>query len=119
MTSEEPTSSQPVPSDARGWSIAAHLVPFLGVSFLGPLIIWLIKKDEDPFVEANAREATNFQISVLIYAIVSGFLVLVLIGIPLLIAVVILAFVAPIVAAVKAANGEDFRYPLTIRLIAP
>lgn len=115
---EEPMSIERVASDSRGWAVAAHLIPFIGVSFLGPLIIWLIKRDEDPFVEVNAREATNFQISVLIYAIVSAFLILVLIGIPLFIAVAIFAFVAAIVAAVKAADGKEFRYPLTIRLIS-
>jgi uncharacterized Tic20 family protein len=115
---EEPVSIEPVASDSRGWAVAAHLVPFIGMSFLGPLIIWLIKRDEDPFVEVNAREATNFQISVLIYLLISGLLILVLIGIPLFIAVAIFAFVAAIVAAVKAADGKEFRYPLTIRLIS-
>lgn len=115
---EEPRPAESVPSDSRGWSVAAHLIPFIGLSFLGPLIIWLIKRDEDAFVEENAREATNFQISVLLYAIVSGFLVLVIIGIVLLIAVAIFALVTPIVAAIKAANGDPFRYPLTIRLIS-
>lgn len=118
MAYEEPVNEEPVASDSRGWAVGAHLIPFIGVSLLGPLIIWLIKRDEDPFVEVNAREATNFQISVLIYGIVSAFLILLLIGIPMLIAVAILAFVAPIVAAVKAADGKEFRYPLTIRFIS-
>ena len=119
MTYEEPASSQPVASDSRGWAVAAHLVPLLGVSFVGPLIIWLIKRDDDPFVEVHAREALNFQISVLIYAIISGFLVLLVIGILLLGALAIFILVASVWAAIKAANGEDFRYPLTIRLITP
>jgi uncharacterized protein len=128
MTSGEPVpeevdhgpegSSEPVPSDSRGWAVAAHLTPLLGLSFLGPLVVWLIKREEDAFVEEHAREALNFQISVLIYGIVSGILVILVIGILLLIALAIFAVVFPIVAAIKAANGQRYRYPLTIRLVS-
>ncbi len=128
MTQEDPVPEEPRPasptpsdvsSDSRGWSVAAHLIPLLGLSFLGPLVVWLIKRDEDAFVEEHAREALNFQISVLIYGIISGFLVILIIGILLLIALAIFAFVFAIVAAIKAANGEPYRYPLTIRLVNP
>ncbi len=98
--------------------MAAHLVPLIGFSFIGPLVIWLIKREEDPFVEEHAREATNFQISIVIYVIISAILILVFIGFLMLAAVGIFAFVAAIVAAIKAANGEDYHYPLTIRMIA-
>jgi hypothetical protein len=108
-----------VPSDARGWSVAAHLLPLLGVYILGALFIWLIKRDEDPFVEFNSREALNFQLSMLIYGLVSVLLVIVLIGIVLLLAVGIFSFVMAIVAALKAANGELYRYPLTMRMVKP
>lgn len=133
MTFEEPTPEDIEPTDdamtspasgeasseSRGWAVAAHLLPLLGLSLIGPLIIWLIKREEDAFVEEHSREALNFQISVLIYAIISAFLILLIIGIFMLIALAIFAFVAAILAAVKAANGEDFRYPLTIRLVSP
>ena len=108
-----------VPSDARGWSVAAHLLPLVGVYILGALFIWLIKRDEDPFVEFNSREALNFQLSMLIYGLVSALLVIVLIGIVLILAVGIFSFVMAIVAAVKAANGELYRYPLTMRMVKP
>ncbi len=108
-----------VPSDARGWSVAAHLLPLVGVYILGALFIWLIKRDGDPFVEFNSREALNFQLSMLIYGLVSALLVIVLIGIVLLLAVGIFSFVLAIVAAVKAANGELYRYPLTMRMVKP
>ncbi len=98
--------------------MAAHLVPLIGFSFIGPLVIWLIKREEDPFVEEHAREATNFQISIVIYVIISAILILVFIGFLMLAAVGIFAFVAAIVAAIKAANGEVYHYPLTIRMIA-
>ena len=121
MTEDVPETagSEPVASDSRGWAVAAHLVPLLGVSFVGPLIIWLIKREDDPFVEHHSREALNFQISVLIYGIVLALLIWLIIPILLLLALAIFAFVAPIVGAVKAANGNTFRYPLTIRLINP
>ena len=99
--------------------MAAHLIPFLGLELLGPLIIWLIKRGDDPFVELHSREALNFQISVLIYAIIAFILIFALIGLLLIPFVILFAFVFAIVAAVKAANGEEYRYPLTIRLVRP
>jgi uncharacterized protein len=119
MSAPEPVAGESrdsVPSESRGWAVAAHLVPLLGLSFIGPLVIWLIKREEDSFVEVHAREALNFQISVLIYGIVMA---ITIIGIVLLIPLAIFAFVAAVVAAVRAANGEPFRYPLSIRMISP
>jgi uncharacterized Tic20 family protein len=112
-----PHDPREVASDSRGWAAAAQLVPFVGLSFVGPLIIWLIKRDEDAYVEYHAREALNFQISLLIYLIVSAILIIILIGLVLLAVVAIYAFVVMIVAGVKAATGSLFRYPLSIRFI--
>lgn len=108
-----------VPSDSRGWATAAHVLPLLGVYVLGALFIWLIKRDEDPFVEFNSREALNFQLSMLIYGVVSALLVIVFIGIVLLLAVGIISFVMAIIAGIKAASGELYRYPLTMRMVKP
>ena len=104
-------------SDSKIWAIAAHLLPLAGFALLGPLVVYLVKKDDDPFVRDHAAEALNFQISVTIYAVVSGVLVLLFIGIFMLIALVIFALVASILAAIKASNGELYRYPFTIRLV--
>ncbi len=106
-----------VPSDSRGWAVAAHLLPFVSLAIIGPLFVWLIKRDEDAYVEDHAREALNFQLSILIYGVVSAILILAIIGIVLLLAVGVFALVMAIVAAVKAANGEAYRYPLTLRLV--
>lgn len=106
-----------VPSESRGWAAAAHLIPFIGLGFIAPLVIWLIKRDEDAFVEVHAREALNFQISFLIYMIVSGILILVIIGIVLLAAVAIWGLIVMIVAGVKAASGQLYRYPFIIRFV--
>lgn len=108
-------------SESRNWATFAHLsafVMFLGIpSLIGPLVVWLAKKD-DPYVEAQAKEALNFNISMLIYAIAAGISILLLVGIIALPAVFIAWFVLVIVAAVRSADGEEYRYPFTIRLIA-
>lgn len=120
MTEFEPTiphNPRDVSSEDRGWAAAAHLLPFIGLSFIGPLVIWLIKRDESPYVEGHAREALNFQISLIIYGIVSGILIIVLIGILMLIALFLFALIFMIIAGVKGATGEPYRYPLTIRFI--
>jgi len=111
-----------MPQNERNWGMACHLAALSGYIIplgwvLGPLIVWLLKRDEYPFVHYNGKEAINFQISMLIYAVISAVLVLLLIGIVLLLIIVILHIVCTIVAAIKASNGEYFRYPLTIRFV--
>jgi|SRR5688500_15402842 uncharacterized Tic20 family protein len=115
--------------DPKQWAMVAHLSALaglvIGLNFLGPLIIYLIKKDEDPYVREQAAEALNFNLSVLIYAVVAGVvtvvLVFVLIGvllIPLFAVAVVGWIVLVVVAAIKASNGEPYRYPLTIRFVS-
>jgi hypothetical protein len=106
-----------IPSDSRAWAAVAQLLPLIGFYIFGALIIWLIKRDEDAFVEEHSREALNFQLSIFIYMIVSGILIIVLIGIILLMVVAVFALVMSIIAGVKAASGQPYRYPLTIRFV--
>jgi len=108
---------EPMKSDSKGWAAAAHLVPIVGVGFIAPLVIWLIKKEEDPYVEWHARQALNFQITFLIAAIVSGILILLIIGIILLPIVIIGGLVMEIMAGIKAANGERWPYPINIQFV--
>jgi uncharacterized Tic20 family protein len=108
-----------VPSDSRGWAVAAQVAPLLGFYVLGALFIWLIKRDEDPFVEFNSREALNFQLSMLIYGLISALLIIVFIGIVLILAIGIFSFVMAIIAGIKAASGELYSYPLTMRMVKP
>jgi uncharacterized Tic20 family protein len=109
--------------DAMKWASACHFIALVGligngVGFvLGPLIVWLIKKDDDPFIDEQGKESLNFQITMILAALVSGILTLVVVGFFLLVAVGILMIVFPIVAGVKAAAGEHYRYPFTIRFI--
>ena len=102
-------------------TITSALAGFIGVPFgniVGPLVVWLVMKDEMPFVDDQGKEALNFQISLTIYAVVSGILILVLIGILLLFAVFIFGLVMVITASVKANSGEVYRYPLCIRFLS-
>ncbi|MFD0590528.1 DUF4870 domain-containing protein [Paenibacillus sp. GCM10027627] len=94
-------------------SLSGFIVPFGWV--LGPLVIWLIKKDRSPYVDAHGKESLNFQISFLIYSIVAGILCLIVIGFVLLAIIGILWIIFVILASVKANQGVLYRYPLTIR----
>ncbi len=105
--------------DARMWAMLCHLaglafllpvVPGVG-SVVGPLIIWLIKKEQYPFVEEQGKEALNFQITMLIYGVVAGLLIFACVGALLLPAVVIVDIVLIIIAAIKANDGYHYRYP--------
>jgi uncharacterized protein len=104
-------------SDDKLWIVLSHLSLLLGVGILLPLIVYLVKKDESPVLGSNAKEALNFHISVYLYALICVPLLLVLIGIPLILVVGIGAIALSIVAAVRTANGSDYRYPLTIRFV--
>jgi hypothetical protein len=108
-------------SEERTWTIAAHISAFVGLvgipPLIGPLVIWLMKKDLSPVVDAHGKEAVNFNLSFLLYGIVSALLIFVLIGFLLVPIVLIGWFVLVIVATMKVSNGEPYRYPLTIRFI--
>lgn len=105
----------------NNFAVIAHLGTLInlitGLGFIVPLVIMLTKGRDSQFVRTNAVESLNFQISIIIYAIVSAILVFVLIGFVLLFVVAILAFILPIVAAVKTSNGEAYRYPITLRMV--
>ena len=123
------------PSEARNWAMASHLsalvVFFFGgamlLSFVGPLIIWLIRRDNDPFAAEHAREALNFNITFLLVTVVGGTIGAVvavvtlgiglLLLIPFFLAVFVGWIVLTIVAAVAAADGREYRYPFTMRLV--
>ena len=118
--------SEEIGKDARKWAMFCHLaglawliwwiVPAIG-GMIGALLVWQIKKDDDPFIDEQGKEAFNFQASMLIYGVVAGLLCFACIGFGLLPAVMIVDIVFAIIAAVKANNGQHYRYPLTIRFI--
>ena len=91
---------------------AGHVVPFGGI--IAPIVIWQTKKDELPKLDRHGKNAVNWIISSFIYAIVSGLLCLVFIGIPLVLALIVMNIVFPIIAAMKANEGRVWKYPLAI-----
>ena len=90
----------------------------VALAFLGPLIVMLTKGNESPYVRRQAVESLNFQLSILIYGIVSFVLVFVLVGFVLLPIVGLMWLVFTIIGAVRASRGEEYRYPLTIRMVS-
>lgn len=106
----------------RNWAMLCHLSAFAGFFFpfgsiIGPLICWLSKRDDSAWVNVNGRSAMNFQLSLLLYIVLAFPLCFIIIGIPIIVALMILKVICIIIASVKAAKGEFFRYPLTIPFI--
>jgi uncharacterized Tic20 family protein len=117
-------ANEELSKDARMWAMFCHLAGLAGYvipvgisSIIAPLIIWQIKKNEFPFVDEHGKEAVNFQISMLLYTIISIPFVLICIGVIMLIAIGIINIVCLIIAAIKANNGEHYRYPICCRFI--
>src|SRR3954449_1347312 len=102
--------------DERVLATLLYVSSFFTV-FIGPLIIWLLKKDESSFIDSHGKEYFNFLISYTVYSIVSVILMIVLIGLLTIWLVGIYAFVFTIIAAVKAYDGKEYRIPLVFRLI--
>jgi uncharacterized Tic20 family protein len=116
---ETSTSSR----DVRTWNVLCHatalagfFVPWAG-HILGPLIVWLAKRNDSPEIDEYGKESLNFQISMLIYNVIAAVLCLVLIGFIILAILHILNLVLVIIASIQASEGKFYRYPMTIRLI--
>lgn len=110
-----------VDKDSRMWAMLVHLTGasiLVGVpGFIGPLVIWLIKREDMPFVDREGKESLNFQITLAIVYLISTPLAFFCIGFITAGVAWIMNIVFCIIAAVKANNGEAYRYPLTLRLI--
>jgi len=123
-----------ISAEEKQWAMFAHLSALAGGiltsgwagsigCFIGPLIIWMVKKDTMPFVDDQAKEALNFNISVALVFLALFLLSIVTLGIGLIIAIPawiivgIAWLVFTIIAAIKAHEGVAYRYPLTLRLI--
>ncbi len=118
---ESPMAGAPS-AEERQWAMFAHLSALVGViiplgSIIGPLVIWLIKKDTMPFVNDQGKEALNFNITVAIAAIVGWILCFILIGFLVLAVLAIGWLVFVIIATIKANEGTTYRYPFTLRLV--
>jgi len=109
-------------NDERTYSMLCHLSALSGLiipfgNVMGPLVFWLLKKDEYPEVDRQGKAALNFQLSLTIYSIIAAILIVILVGFVLLGAIFLFGLIMTIVASVKSSNGERFEYPLSINLI--
>jgi uncharacterized protein len=105
------------PDEERTWSLLCHLSYFV-FGLIAPLIIMLTLGNRSPYVRHHAVEALNFHITVWIAGLVSGFLILLVIGVILLPLVLITAAIFSIIAAIQSYQGQLYRYPLSIRIIS-
>jgi uncharacterized protein len=117
-----PPGQRPLPADQeRLWAMLSHLLSFVAaylfLGFVAPLVILLVFGQRSAFVRANSVESLNFNLSWLLYGIISVILLVVGIGIFLLIALGIAYVILIVIASIRANNGELYRYPLTIRLV--
>lgn len=128
MDQPPPESPTPPPSEgsrdpnARTWAVVCHLSAFAGLivpfgNIIAPLVVWLLKRHDDPEIELHGKESVNFQISMTIYTLVALLLIFVLIGFILAPLLALLNIILVVIASIKASNGEGYRYPLTIRLV--
>ncbi len=121
-SSQPPAIPPASPSADNSLAVIMHLLGFAGFVFpfgniIAPLILWLIKRTESPFLDRVGKEVVNYQLSYTIYAAVAGLLCLVLVGFLILPILFVVWVVFMIIAAVKTGNGEDYRYPGSIRLL--
>ncbi len=120
--SHMPYAPQTTDPSERTFAMLCHLIALVGLAIplgniIGPLIIWLVKKEQCPFVDDQGKESLNFQMSLLIYALVCVPLCFIVIGFILLPLLGLFWLVMTIIAGIKANNGERYRYPLTIRFL--
>ncbi len=110
------TAGTEVSKDAKTFGMLCHLLG-LFTSFIGPLVIWLIKKDSDKFVDDQGKEALNFQITVIIGYAIAFVTTFIIIGAILFPIIWICDLIFCIMGTVKANNGQAYRYPVNIRII--
>ena len=112
----------PTTKDDRTWAMLCHIAGLAGYiiplgNIFGPMILWMIKKDQSWFVNDQGKEALNFQISFTIYILIACLAILIIIGIFLIPVIAVAGLIFIIIAAIKANEGVSYRYPLTIRFI--
>lgn len=123
MAEQQELAQQAPDKDARTWGMICHLAAFGGFvvpfgNVLGPLIVWAVKRDQSPFIDDQGKEALNFQLTMTIAFIVSFLLIFVLIGLLFIGVLCIYELIMVIVAAIKANDGETYRYPMTLRFFS-
>lgn len=119
-----PPPPAPNAKDERNWAMFCHLsalaqyvIPIPAANILAPLLLWNLKRKESPFVDDQGREALNFQITVTLAVMACIPFMLACIGIPMAIAVAVADVVFVVIAAIKAADGIRYRYPVCLRFV--
>ena len=117
-----PVYGQQADQQTRQWAMMLHfallagcIIPYGGL--IVPIIIWQMKKNEMPAIDAHGKVVVNWIISLTIYLVISGILCLLLIGIPMVFALLLLAVIFPIIGGIKANSGELWKYPLSIQFL--
>lgn len=123
-TNHIPVEGEMLPApDIRNIAMAVHLtalITWVGVPLghiIAPLVVWLTQKDKSGFIDRHGKESLNFQLSITLYSIIALILCVVFIGFLLLIAIFIMHLTLSIIAAMRANEGQYYRYPMTIRFI--
>lgn len=114
--SETATADEAISPDSRTLAMVSHLLGIF-TSFVGPLILWLIKKDESKFVEDQSREALNFQLTMLIGQLIGVATSPFCIGFIIMPAVGLVTLIFGIIACVEANKGVRYRYPICLRMV--
>jgi uncharacterized Tic20 family protein len=117
MTINPDVVPPPVATSDKALMILCHVSALIGVGFVLPFVVWLVKKNDPDAVADHAKETLNFHLSWLLYALLCVPLMFIVVGVPLAIILGVAALVLAIVGAVKASDGVLYRYPLTIRFI--
>ena len=112
-----PVAPPPVASSDKALMILCHLSALIGVGFILPFIVWLVKRRDPDMVAAHAAAALNFHLSLLLYLLLCIPLAMVVVGVPLMILIVVASVVLAIIAAVRASDGVLYQYPLTIPFV--
>jgi len=120
MLDKLPPTTPTQPDQVRQWALILHLSQYAGLliplaNLIVPIVIWQLKKNQMPELDAHGKAVVNWQISMLIYAAVSAVLMFVLVGFLMLAVLGILFLVFPLIGTIKANNGELWHYPLTIK----
>ena len=108
--------------DQRTWAMFCHLSALAGLLFpfgsvIGPLIVWLVKKEEMPLVAEHGRKSLNFQLTMMIAYIVCFMLMFVVVGVILMPLVALFSLIMVVVSAIKANDGKEVKYPMAIEFI--
>lgn len=123
MSSSTAPPPDPATKEQRNWAMLAHLSGLLAFlsgigGVIGPLVLWLIRREDRNFASDQALEALNFQITVFLAGLIAGVLCLIWIGFLLLAVLGIADIILIVIAAVKSSEGEAYRYPFNLRLVS-